>query len=422
MSQQKDKRLAVSLLREREEGAAHTYAAISERTGYGRKQLTRLLAQIREGLPDEEILRHGNAGRRPPSPASDSEAGACPGAEGVLRGDNHGPPQGHLPRGRRAQPRGAGLVRDLGLAERSESWFRDLFRREGWRSPAERPAEAAGAQGRHDIREPSPRRGMLVQAGGTFGDWLGGTATRACRASRSTTPRAPCSEAPSCRPECHREYARMSREVLSRYGVPGPSTRTRRRSCGPPRTGAPTGLARALESLGAKVIFAGSPQAKGRVERCNRTVQGRLANDLLRFGASSYDAIDEWFNGFYAPYLNAKPSFAPADPRDAFLPAPEGIDYGKTFRATYPRVVREGMVSLGNVYYKLVDPDGVIDGLRNGTRVLLRLDPFSEERHVEHLGARYERVEWGRRRRGLGHSAESRREVDEILRGVPRFP
>ena len=52
MSQQKDKRLAVSLLREREEGAAHTYAAISERTGYGRKQLTRLLAQIREGLPD----------------------------------------------------------------------------------------------------------------------------------------------------------------------------------------------------------------------------------------------------------------------------------------------------------------------------------------------------------------------------------
>ena len=108
MSQQKDKRLAVSLLREREEGAAHTYAAISERTGYGRKQLTRLLAQIREGLPDEEILRHGNAGRRPPSPASDSEAGACPGAEGVLRGDNHGPPQGHLPRGRRAQPREGG--------------------------------------------------------------------------------------------------------------------------------------------------------------------------------------------------------------------------------------------------------------------------------------------------------------------------
>ncbi|HIY82232.1 hypothetical protein [Rubneribacter sp.] len=421
MSQQKDKRLAVSLLREREEGAAHTYAAISERTGYGRKQLTRLLAQIREGLPDEEILRHGNAGRRPPSPASDSEAGLVRGLK-----ESYGAiTMAHLKdichEDVVRNPERAGLVRDLGLAERSESWFRDLFRREGWRSPAERPAEAAGAQGRHDIREPSPRRGMLVQAGGTFGDWLGDGDTRVPRLAvdDATSSVLGGSFMPT---ECHREYARMSREVLSRYGVPRAVYADKTTVLRSPRTGAPTGLARALESLGAKVIFAGSPQAKGRVERCNRTVQGRLANDLLRFGASSYDAIDEWFNGFYAPYLNAKPSFAPADPRDAFLPAPEGIDYGKTFRATYPRVVREGMVSLGNVYYKLVDPDGVIDGLRNGTRVLLRLDPFSEERHVEHLGARYERVEWGRRRRGLGHSAESRREVDEILRGVPRFP
>ena len=421
MSQQKDKRLAVSLLREREEGAAHTYAAISERTGYGRKQLTRLLAQIREGLPDEEILRHGNAGRRPPSPASDSEAGLVRGLK-----ESYGAiTMAHLKdichEDVVRNPERAGLVRDLGLAERSESWFRDLFRRGGWRSPAERPAEAAGAQGRHDIREPSPRRGMLVQAGGTFGDWLGDGDTRVPRLAvdDATSSVLGGSFMPT---ECHREYARMSREVLSRYGVPRAVYADKTTVLRSPRTGAPTGLARALESLGAKVIFAGSPQAKGRVERCNRTVQGRLANDLLRFGASSYDAIDEWFNGFYAPYLNAKPSFAPADPRDAFLPAPEGIDYGKTFRATYPRVVREGMVSLGNVYYKLVDPDGVIDGLRNGTRVLLRLDPFSEERHVEHLGARYERVEWGRRRRGLGHSAESRREVDEILRGVPRFP
>ena len=421
MSQQKDKRLAVSLLREREEGVAHTYAAISERTGYGRKQLTRLLAQIREGLPDEEILRHGNAGRRPPSPASYSEAGLVRGLK-----ESYGAiTMAHLKdichEDVVRNPERAGLVRDLGLAERSESWFRDLFRREGWRSPAERPAEAAGAQGRHDIREPSPRRGMLVQAGGTFGDWLGDGDTRVPRLAvdDATSSVLGGSFMPT---ECHREYARMSREVLSRYGVPRAVYADKTTVLRSPRTGAPTGLARALESLGAKVIFAGSPQAKGRVERCNRTVQGRLANDLLRFGASSYDAIDEWFNGFYAPYLNAKPSFAPADPRDAFLPAPEGIDYGKTFRATYPRVVREGMVSLGNVYYKLVDPDGVIDGLRNGTRVLLRLDPFSEERHVEHLGARYERVEWGRRRRGLGHSAESRREVDEILRGVPRFP
>lgn len=421
MSQRKDKELAVSLLREREEGAAHTYAEISERTGYGRKQLARLLSQIREGLSDEEVLRHGNAGRRPPNAASDAEVGFLRELKGSYGAITIAHFRDIYHEDVVRNPEREETVRELGLVERSASWFRDLFRREGWRSPAERPAEAGGPQERHDIREPSPRRGMLVQVDGTSGDWLGDGDARVPRLAVDDATSAVLGGAfmPT---ECHRGYARMAREVLSRHGAPRAVYADKTTVLRSPRTGAPTGLARALGSLGAEVIFAGSPQAKGRVERCNRTVQGRLGNDLARFGVSSYEAIDEWFNGFYAPYLNAKFSFAPADPRDAFRPVPEGLDYGRAFRAVYTRVVREGMVSLGSVYYKLVDPDGAVDEVRNGTMVLLCLDPFSEGMHVEHLGVRYECVEWGRRRQGLGHSAGSRREVDEILRGVPRFP
>lgn len=39
-----------------------------------------------------------------------------------------------------------------------------------------------------------------------------------------------------------------------------------------------TQFSRALRELGVNLILAGSPQAKGRVERCNGTLQDRLVN------------------------------------------------------------------------------------------------------------------------------------------------
>ncbi len=47
-----------------------------------------------------------------------------------------------------------------------------------------------------------------------------------------------------------------------------------------------TQFERAMEELGIKLIHANSPQAKGRVERCNRTLQDRFIKELRLKGIS----------------------------------------------------------------------------------------------------------------------------------------
>lgn len=63
----------------------------------------------------------------------------------------------------------------------------------------------------------------------------------------------------------------------------------------------PTQVGRALEALGIQVIFANSPQAKGRVERQWGTLQDRLCSELRLAGARTKDEA----NGLLAKYLPA---------------------------------------------------------------------------------------------------------------------
>jgi len=51
---------------------------------------------------------------------------------------------------------------------------------------------------------------------------------------------------------------------------------------------------RAVGQLGSKVIHAHSPQAKGRVERCNKTMQDRLVNELRLAGVSSIEEANNY--------------------------------------------------------------------------------------------------------------------------------
>ena len=60
----------------------------------------------------------------------------------------------------------------------------------------------------------------------------------------------------------------------------------------------PTQFARAMEELGIRMIFARSPQAKGRVERAAATFQDRLATELRLAGAATITEADEILNSF----------------------------------------------------------------------------------------------------------------------------
>lgn len=73
---------------------------------------------------------------------------------------------------------------------------------------------------------------------------------------------------------------------------------------------------RAMGELGIEMIFANSPQAKGRVERGFRTHQDRLVKELRLAGISDMEAANKFLET-YIPEHNAKFAVAPASRGDA---------------------------------------------------------------------------------------------------------
>ncbi len=93
-----------------------------------------------------------------------------------------------------------------------------------------------------------------------------------------------------------------------RYGV----FRVNRRD----REGEPTQFVRALRTLDVESIHAGSPQAKGRVERANLTLQDRLVKEMRLRGIGGIEAGNAYLPAFMADY-NRRFGVAPRNPADA---------------------------------------------------------------------------------------------------------
>lgn len=64
----------------------------------------------------------------------------------------------------------------------------------------------------------------------------------------------------------------------------------------------PTQFQRAVDELGIELICANSPQAKGRVERVNRTLQDRLVKQMRLDGIKDIDTANEWVWQFIERY------------------------------------------------------------------------------------------------------------------------
>ena len=80
-----------------------------------------------------------------------------------------------------------------------------------------------------------------------------------------------------------------------------------------------TQFGRALAELGIEILCANSSQAKGRVERVNRTLQDRLVKELRLAGISGIEAGNAFLPGFMARF-NARFAVAPARPDDRHRP------------------------------------------------------------------------------------------------------
>ena len=111
--------------------------------------------------------------------------------------------------------------------------------------------------------------------------------------------------------------------VFARHGLPGAlstdrahwAVHTPTSGSAPDRTRL-TQSGRALQALGIEHILGQSPQARGRSERVNRTLQDRLVNELRLAGIRTLPAAIEHF----LPTYNTTFGRRPTDPASAFVP------------------------------------------------------------------------------------------------------
>lgn len=113
----------------------------------------------------------------------------------------------------------------------------------------------------------------------------------------------------------------------------------------------PTHFGRLLRELSIGYITAGSPQAKGRIERLWQTLQDRLVSELRLRGIATLEAANAFLPEFLADY-NRRFTHAPADATAAWRPAPR--DLAALLSCRYTRVVaHDNTVRLGPRWIQL---------------------------------------------------------------------
>jgi len=146
------------------------------------------------------------------------------------------------------------------------------------------------------------------------------------------------------------------RAVVQRYGVPMAlyTDRAHWAVHTPTAGGLPdrrrlTHVGRTLARLGVEHILGYSPQARGRSERVNRTVQDRLVNELRVAGIHTLPAANRYLRERFMPAFNTEFGRPPADPASAFVAA-GGADLEGIFCVEEERIVgRDNVVTTARV-------------------------------------------------------------------------
>ena len=119
-----------------------------------------------------------------------------------------------------------------------------------------------------------------------------------------------------------------------------------------------TQVGRALRRLGIEHILGYSPQARGRSERVNRTLQDRLVNEWRVAGITTVSAANRYLREQFLPAFNAEFGRAPREAASAFVPA-GNVDLEQILCVETERVVaRDNIVVLDRLTLQLSKQPG----------------------------------------------------------------
>lgn len=271
--------------------------------GVSTRHTRRMLAAYRErGVT---AVAHGHRGRRAPN--ATPEAVACD----VV----------HLAGTRYAEANHTHLSELLSEREGigiGRTTLRRILVNAGLKSPRRRRPP------KHRVRrQRMPREGMLVQVDGSYHPWLGDQVPPFTLLVAVDDATGTVVNALFCEKEEAYTYFLLIQDLVRSVGIPVALYVDRhgvfRHTPGAGLPGTSTQFSRAMDELGIQMIFALSPQAKGRVERTAGTLQDRLVTELRLAGASSIAEANGVLEQFL-PRYNRRFRVPPQCPESAYRP------------------------------------------------------------------------------------------------------
>ncbi|MGF6364183.1 hypothetical protein M2144_000001 [Lachnospiraceae bacterium PFB1-22] len=203
--------------------------------------------------------------------------------------------------------------------------------------------------------------------------------------------------------ECLFGYFEMMRQCCLDFGIPQSIYSDRHTTFRSPKTGQLTveelisgktvnltQFGRSMHELGVDMIFANTPQAKGRIERLWVTLQSRLPVEFAKRGINTLTAANEFLANYRFQY-NEKFSVEP-ESDSLFVPLQEGIDIDEVLCIKHTRKTdNAGTFSFKGRCFQVLDKGFPIISARREIQVLI--NPRFGIR-VEYKGKTYETIRY----------------------------
>jgi hypothetical protein len=220
----------------------------------------------------------------------------------------------------------------------ARSSLRRLLRERGIASPRQRRAPRYRSR-----RERMAQEGLMIQVDGSRHDWLEGRGPWLTLVGGIDDATGKIVGAVFREAEDGVGYLLVLRDMARRFGLPASLYRDGSSVFAPTHGSAQehheaTQVARALAELGITSIRAGSPQAKGRIERAWGTFQDRLVSELRRRGIVDIGGANEVLADFVLRF-NRRFAVPAASPVPAWRPLPAGLDLAHVLAFRWRRMV-----------------------------------------------------------------------------------
>ena len=224
--------------------------------------------------------------------------------------------------------------------------------------------------------------GELIQIDGSHHDWFEGRAAKCCLLVFIDDATGKLQHLRFCESESTFDYMISTRLYVEQHGKPlafySDKHSVFRVNQSSKKDTKITQFGRVLSTLNIDIIFANSPQAKGRVERANRTLQDRLIKEMRLKGICSIEQANVWLPCFIEQFNQkfAKMAFNPKNLHRPIMETAEELDDIFTWREprrvtnsltiTYDKCVyllenKEENQSLMGKYIEFLEyPDGTV--------------------------------------------------------------